>query len=141
MGTGGRRWTTGPTLCVCGLLRRGTPKPPLRYGTKPQNFGFRWLFARRVTSISICRDKVFPLDFKRCSLPTAQQDLYSFGSTIYNIMTGKPPFQELPSKKVKELYNAYHFPDITGLPCGEINERCWRCEIASAQEISRSFRL
>ena len=81
--------------------------------------------------------RFLPPDFNWCSLPTVQQDLYSFGSTIYNIMTGKPPFQELPSDKVRELYKGYQFPDVTGLLCGEIIERCWRCEIASAQEISK----
>jgi hypothetical protein len=24
---------------------------------------------------------------------------------------------------------------VTGIPCGEIIERCWRCESVSAQEI------
>jgi len=81
--------------------------------------------------------RFLPPNFNWCSLPTVQQDLYSFGSTIYNIMTGKPPFQELPSDKVRELYKGYQFPDVTGLLCGEIIERCWRCEIASAQEISK----
>jgi hypothetical protein len=52
-------------------------------------------------------------------------------------MTGKPPFQELPSDKVRELYKGNQFPDVTGLLCGEIIERCWRCEIASAEEISK----
>jgi serine/threonine protein kinase len=81
--------------------------------------------------------RFLPPDFNWCSLPTVQQDLYSFGSTIYNIMTGKPPFQELPSDKVRELYKGHQFPDVTGLLCGEIIERRWRCEIASAQEISK----
>lgn len=51
-------------------------------------------------------------------------------------MTGKPPFQELPSGEVKGLYESHQFPDVMGLLCGEIIERCWRCEVACAQEIS-----
>ena len=68
-------------------------------------------------------------------MPTVQDDLYGFGSTIYSIMTGQYPFQELPSNEVEKLYKAHKFPDVTGIPCREIIERCWRCGFISAQEI------
>ena len=64
-----------------------------------------------------------------------QQDLFSFGSTINNVMTGKAPFQELQSNKVKELYKANEFPDMTGLLYEDITKQCWNYEIASAQEV------
>ncbi|RDL36157.1 Uncharacterized protein BP5553_06769 [Venustampulla echinocandica] len=66
---------------------------------------------------------------------TIQDDLYGLGSTIYTIMTAGYPFQELPSDKVIERCKAHEFPDVTGAACGPIIERCWRCEVASAQEI------
>src|SRR5450432_1780361 len=36
--------------------------------------------------------------------PTIQQDLFSLGSTIYSIMTGHAPFEELQSNEVQQLY-------------------------------------
>jgi serine/threonine protein kinase len=79
--------------------------------------------------------RFLPPDFNLHRMPTIQDDLYGFGSTIYSIMTGQYPFQELPSNEVEKLYKAHKFPDVTGIPCGEIIERCWRCEFVSAQEI------
>jgi len=70
----------------------------------------------------------------RCA-PTVKDDLFSLGSTIYTIITGQYPFQELPSDEVIERYKAHEFPDVTGITCGEIIDRCWRCEVDSAQDI------
>jgi serine/threonine protein kinase len=67
--------------------------------------------------------------------PTVQDDLFAFGSTIYTIITGVYPFQEIDSTEVIQCYEAQDWPNVTGIPCGEIIEQCWRCEIASAQEI------
>jgi serine/threonine protein kinase len=80
-------------------------------------------------------------DFNWRSPPTVQQDLYSLGSTIYNIMTGQPHFQELPSDEVEQLYEANTFPALTDVLCGEIIQRCWCKEVASAQEIYNLIEL
>lgn len=80
-------------------------------------------------------------DFDWRSPPTVQQDLYSLGSTIYNIMTGQPPFRELPSDEVEQLYEAKTFPALTNVLCGEIIQKCWYNKIASAQEICNSIQL
>lgn len=85
---------------------------------------------------STCADARFlPPEFNLHRMPTVQDDLYGFGSTIYSIMTDQYPFQELPSNEVEKLYKAHKFPDVTGISCGEIIERCWRNEFVSAQEI------
>jgi serine/threonine protein kinase len=70
----------------------------------------------------------------RCA-PTVKDDLFSFGSTIYTIITGQYPFQELPSDEVVERYKAHEFADVTAITCGEIINRCWHCQVESAQEI------
>jgi len=67
--------------------------------------------------------------------PTVQDDLFAFGSTIYTIITGLYPFQEMNSDEVIKRYEAHEWADVTGILCGEMIERCWRCEITSAQEI------
>jgi serine/threonine protein kinase len=79
--------------------------------------------------------RFLPPAFNLRTPPMIQQDLFSFGSTINNVMTGKAPFQELQSNKVKELYKANEFPDMTGLLYGDITKQCWNYEIPFAQEV------
>ncbi|KAH6715967.1 kinase-like domain-containing protein [Leptodontidium sp. MPI-SDFR-AT-0119] len=85
---------------------------------------------------SACASMRFlPPEFNLHRMPTVEDDLYGFGSTIYSIMAGQYPFQELPSDEVEGLCKDHEFPDVTGIPCGEIIERCRRCGFVSAQEI------
>lgn len=83
-----------------------------------------------------------PLGFKFFrNPPTVQEDLYALSSTIYTIMTGHFPFQEVPSDDFEEHHKAHGFPDVTGIPCGETIKRCWLGEFASAQEIYHSIQV
>jgi serine/threonine protein kinase len=81
-----------------------------------------------------------PPEFDWNSPQTIKDDLFSLGGTMYNIMTGKRPYQELPSDEVRRRYQAHEFPDVSKIPCGEMIERCWRGEISSAQEIVEYMR-
>ena len=71
----------------------------------------------------------------RRSQASAHADLFALGSTIYEIMTGRSPYQELPSSEVQQRYRAHEFPDVTNIPCGECIRQCWLGEAYSAQEI------
>ena len=74
-----------------------------------------------------------PRDWREPS--TIHTDLFALGSTIYQIMTGMSPFEDLPSKEVERRYKAQEYPDLAGIICGECIQRCWRSEIDSAQEV------
>ncbi|KFY25701.1 hypothetical protein V493_04496 [Pseudogymnoascus sp. VKM F-4281 (FW-2241)] len=69
------------------------------------------------------RTRFEPPNFNWSCAPTVKDDLFSFGSTIYTIITGRYPFQEVPSDEVEERYKAQEFPDVTGIMCGEIISR------------------
>ena len=43
-------------------------------------------------------------------------DLFALGSTIYELLTGHSPYEEVPSDEVDRLYEEKNFPDISGLP-------------------------
>jgi hypothetical protein len=43
-------------------------------------------------------------------------DLFALGSTIYELLTGHRPYEEVPSNEVERLYEEKNFPDISGLP-------------------------
>jgi len=76
-----------------------------------------------------------PPDFDWNARPTIKDDLFSFGSTMYHILTGNRPYQEVRSDEVMRLYQAHKFPNVSELPCGEMIERCWLGNINSAQLI------
>ncbi|OAF59198.1 hypothetical protein VC83_04225 [Pseudogymnoascus destructans] len=71
---------------------------------------------------------------------TVSDDLFGLGSTIYFIMTGQIPFEELSSNEVEERYKAQVYPDVSGIKCGSVIRQCWDSEITSAQEVYDYFR-
>ncbi|PYH37760.1 uncharacterized protein BO87DRAFT_404144 [Aspergillus neoniger CBS 115656] len=65
-------------------------------------------------------------------------DIFSLGSVIYFIMTGKHPYQNLPSDNVKYLFQRSQFPEVGHLSCGSIIRRCWLLEV-DATEVYEYF--
>jgi serine/threonine protein kinase len=102
-------------------------------GFRVIDFGGSSLESTRATACPGTRFE--PPDFDWNSLQTIKDDLFSLGSTIYNILTGERPYQEVPSDEVRRRYQAREFSDVSKIPYGEIIERCWRGEINTAQEI------
>jgi serine/threonine protein kinase len=79
-------------------------------------------------------------DFGHSSIGGSQKksvgtDLSALGSTIYEIMTGTSPYEELGSSEAKRLFKAQEFPDMTGILCGEYIRQCWLGKVNSAQEV------
>jgi serine/threonine protein kinase len=67
-----------------------------------------------------------------CSVIT---DLFALGSSIYQIMTRRQPYEDLNDDEVEVRYSRKDFPSIGGIPYGNIIRRCWMCEFDSAQEV------
>ena len=65
---------------------------------------------------------------------TIVTDLFALGSTIYEIMTGQPPYEDLPEQEVENKYMHKIFPDVETIPCGEVIKGCWHSQIKSADE-------
>ncbi|KAL3420291.1 hypothetical protein PVAG01_08790 [Phlyctema vagabunda] len=72
-------------------------------------------------------------DWKPGKSPTVGEDFFSLGSTIYYIVTGRAPFDELPDEEVEGKYLAGEFPDLAGVLCGEVIRICWQQEAHLAQ--------
>lgn len=66
---------------------------------------------------------------------TVKRDLFALGCTIYAVMTGMDPWHDQDSDKVRELFGAGSFPELTGVPCAETIERCWKQQYDSAHEV------
>jgi len=65
--------------------------------------------------------------------PSYKDDIFSLGSLLYFIWTGKHPYGEVSSDRVEELYTRREFPNVSHLPCGEVIEQCWHQKIDISQ--------
>ena len=71
-----------------------------------------------------------------CSVIT---DLFALGSSIYQIMTRRQPYEDLDDDDVEARYARKDFPPVGSIPYGNIIKRCWICEFGSAQEVLDSL--
>ena len=62
-------------------------------------------------------------------------DLFALGSSIFEVLTGKPPYVDLETRRVQSLYGLQQFPDLVGLDMGDIISDCWLFQAGSAQEV------
>ena len=65
---------------------------------------------------------------------TVETDLFALGSTIYEIMTGKQPYEHVPDREVEDRYKHHIFPSVEAIPCGGVIRGCWHGEFKSAFE-------
>jgi hypothetical protein len=56
------------------------------------------------------------------------------GSTIYEMMTSKQPYQDLPDEEVEARYVKHMLPGVEELRCGQVIVDCWRGNIKTAKE-------
>lgn len=66
--------------------------------------------------------------------PSVQSDIFALGSTIFAIMTGSDPYQEVPDEDVPLKYEQSDFP-ATNFTAGLQVLRCWRQEYSYADEV------
>ena len=67
--------------------------------------------------------------------PDIQTDLFALGSTIYEIMTGASPYEDISSSQVKQLYALSQFPILNGVPGEGVIRACWLLQMQSAHEV------
>lgn len=67
--------------------------------------------------------------------PLFRDDVFSIGSLIHFIMTGRYPYEEVSSEEVEKLYERREFPDVSNLLCGDIISECWHRQVDTAQAV------
>jgi len=65
----------------------------------------------------------------------ADDDLFALGSSIFEVLTGKPPYEDLETRPIQKLYWVRQFPDLTGLDLADIIRDCWLFRGRSACDI------
>lgn len=55
---------------------------------------------------------------KALSSEPVATDLFTLGSTLYEIFRGVSPYAEVPDDEVERLFRQKEFPDVSGIPYG-----------------------
>jgi serine/threonine protein kinase len=66
---------------------------------------------------------------------TVPSDLFALGSTMYEIVTGLAPYEDLADEEVELLFRKRQFPAVDGVPAGGVILGCWLCEFGSALDV------
>lgn len=56
---------------------------------------------------------------------SAKSDLFAVGSTIYQIVTGVPPYADHGDDEIDEMFARREFPSLDGVLFGEVIGCCW----------------
>lgn len=66
---------------------------------------------------------------------TVESDLFGLGSTLYELIIGKAPYEGLSSESIENLFRINVFPDVNNLPLGDLIMGCWVKKFRSAKDI------
>ncbi|EME38030.1 hypothetical protein DOTSEDRAFT_83933 [Dothistroma septosporum NZE10] len=73
--------------------------------------------------------------------PCVRSDLFAFGSTMYELMTGSHPYPDLDGDEVEGRFSKGQFPDTSMLAGGSIIKDCWEQQYATAKEVESDLRI
>jgi serine/threonine protein kinase len=62
-------------------------------------------------------------------------DIFAIGSLIYEIITGKPPYDELEDDDVEKLFKRAEFPSTANIYLGSIIRGCWLGEHETVKQV------
>jgi hypothetical protein len=62
-------------------------------------------------------------------------DLFALGTTLYEVMTGHEPYEELTEQEAADLYANRNFPTVDGISGGHVIQKCWMAAYISAEEV------
>lgn len=74
------------------------------------------------------------------NIVTKETEVFALGFTLYEMVTGHPPFHDKFDSEVECLFRAREFPDVGDLAIlGPVIKKCWNVEFNSMQEVLYSI--
>lgn len=62
-------------------------------------------------------------------------DLFSLGSALYQIATGRQAYEGTDEEEIEEKFARKEFPSFEGVLFSEVIRKYWHCEFKSAEEV------
>ncbi|WPH00403.1 rgs domain-containing serine/threonine-protein kinase a [Acrodontium crateriforme] len=74
------------------------------------------------------------------AVANVQTDMFALGSSIFEIMTSKEPYDEIEDEdEILKRYTAGEFPDVTSVPCGDVILKCWRGQYETIKDVHEAL--
>jgi serine/threonine protein kinase len=80
-------------------------------------------------------------NWKPGKIPVAGEDVFALGLTIYHIVKGKAPFEDLSDDQVEQNFLRGVFPELDGLPYADLITLCWQQRVTALDIIQYMDRL
>ncbi|CAN8104376.1 unnamed protein product [Discula destructiva] len=89
------------------------------------------------------------LESTRFYLPRSMQDempcntatdLFALGSSIYQIVTRRQPYEDVEDAEIEARFARKEFPSLEGVACGGVIKQCWLCGFESAQAVLEALK-
>lgn len=68
-------------------------------------------------------------------------DIFALGSSLYQIMIARQPYEELSDEEVEAIFARREFPSVENIACGAIIRKCWMCCISSSQAVHDALKI
>lgn len=62
-------------------------------------------------------------------------DIFAIGSLIYEIVTERPPYDELEEDEVEKCFKRAEFPSTADVPLGAVIKGCWAAEYDTVRQV------
>ncbi|KAI5866054.1 kinase-like domain-containing protein [Durotheca rogersii] len=73
-----------------------------------------------------------------CNVTT---DIFALGSCIFQIATGKKPYEGLEDDDIEKKFASWEFPGLEGILFAEVIRKCWFSEFESAEAVLQALSM